>query len=191
MCLTGGKPTDPGTFEEWSSKQRTSGGDVRRADYDAAVKRWQGSDEYKTQQETKAAETEIDVAEKTEAQKTAEAKEKAMEEKIATVTAPVSTMESKAPAKRRQEETKLSIEPPKSESTAVSTEPLVEEPAAAEMVADTPEGSLIKKRKQKQMDLISGLSKKRSRARGRRSLITGKSGGGIGYYSRFFTQDKT
>ena len=188
MCLTGGKPTDPGTFEEYSLKNKEAGGgEATRADYDAAVKRWQGSDEFKTQQETKAAETEIDVAEKTETQKTAEAKEKAMEEKIATVTAPVSTMEPDAPAKRRQEETKLSVEAPKSQPAAISTEPLPEAPAAKEMVADTPEGSLIKKRKQKQMDLISGLSKKRSRARGRRSLITGKSGGGIGYYSRFFT----
>jgi preprotein translocase subunit SecD len=176
MCLTGAKPTNPGSYEEYRVREATAGGDPSRRGYDAAVKRWQNSDEFKEQQKSKAAESEIDVAEKTEAQKTAEAKEKAMEEKIATVTAPVSTMESKAPAKRRQEETKLSVE-----------EPLPEAPAAKEMVADTPEGSLIKKRKQKQMDLISGLSKKRSRARGRRSLITGKSGGGIGYYSRFFT----
>jgi len=126
------------------------------------------------QEEQKAAAEE---EKKSEAQKTAEIKEKAMEEKIATVTAPVSTMEADAPAKRRQEETKVNIEAP---------EP-VEEPMAMEAMADTPEGSLIKKRKQKQSDLISGLSKKRSKSRGRRSLITGKSGGGIGYYSRFFT----
>ena len=43
------------------------------------------------------------------------------------------------------------------------------------------------KRKQKQMDLISGLSRRRSKAKGRRSLITGKSGGGIGYYNKYFT----
>ena len=91
-------------------------------------------------------EKEIEEAKKSEAQKTAEAKEKAMEEKIATVTAPVSTMEADDPARRRQEETMVSISSP---------------------------------------------SKKRSRSKGRRSLITGKSGGGIGYYSRFFTQDKT
>jgi len=126
------------------------------------------------QEEQKAAAEE---EKESEAQKTAEVKEKAMEEKIATVTAPVSTMEPDAPAKRRQEETKVNIEAP---------EP-VEEPMAMEAMADAPEGSLIKKRKQKQSDLISGLSKKRSRGRGRRSLITGKSGGGIGYYSRFFT----
>ena len=136
------------------------------------------------QEEQKA---EVEEEKKSEAQKTAEIKEKAMEEKIATVTAPVSTMVSEAPAKKRQEETKLSVEPPKTQPMSILTEPLPEAPAAKEMVADTPEGSLIKKRKQKQMDLISGLSKKRSRARGRRSLITGKSGGGIGYYSRFFT----
>ena len=132
-------------------------------------------------------EKEIEEQKKSEAQKTAEVKEKAMEEKIATVTAPVSTMEPEAPAKRRQEETKLSVEPPKTQPMSILTEPLPEAPAAKEMAADTPEGSLIKKRKQKQADLISGLSKKRSKARGRRSLITGKSGGGIGYYSRFFT----
>ena len=126
------------------------------------------------QEEQKAAAEE---EKKTEAEKTAEVKEETMEEKIATVTAPVSTMEPDAPAKKRQEETKVNIEAP---------EP-VEEPMATEAMADTPEGSLIKKRKQKQSDLISGLSKKRSRGRGRRSLITGKSGGGIGYYSRFFT----
>ena len=129
------------------------------------------------QEEQKAAAEE---EKKSEAQKTAEVKEKAMEEKIATVTAPVSTMKADAPAKRRQEETKVNIEAP---------EP-VEEPMAMEAMADAPEGSLIKKRKQKQSDLISGLSKKRSKSRGRRSLITGKSGGGIGYYSRFFTQDR-
>ena len=183
MCLTGGKAKDPGTYEEWRMKDKTAGNDGSRVRYDDAVKRWQGSDEYKTQQEQKTIEQqqaeqekEIEEAAKSEAQKTAEAKEKAMEEKIATVTAPVSTMEPEAPAKRRQEETKLSVE-----------EPLPEAPAAKEMVADTPESSLIKKRKQEQRELISGLSKKRSRARGRRSLITGKSGGGIGYYSRFFT----
>ena len=122
-------------------------------------------------------EKEVEEQKKSEAEKTAEVKEKAMEEKIATVTAPVSTMKPDAPAKKRQEETKVNIEAP---------EP-VEEPMATEAMADTPEGSLIKKRKQKQSDLISGLSKKRSKGRGRRSLITGKSGGGIGYYSRFFT----
>ena len=136
------------------------------------------------QEEQKA---EVEEEKKSEAQKTAEIKEKAMEEKIATVTAPVSTMVSEAPAKKRQEETKLSVEPPKTQPMSILTEPLPEAPAAKEVVADTPEGSLIKKRKQKQADLISGLSKKRSRGRGRRSLITGKSGGGIGYYSRFFT----
>lgn len=125
------------------------------------------------QEEQKAAAEE---EKESEAEKTAEVKEKAMEEKIATVTAPVSTMEPDAPAKRRQEETKVNIEAP---------EP-VEEPMATEAMADAPEGSLIKKRKQKQSDLISGLSKKRG-GRGRRSLITGMSGGGIGYYSRFFT----
>ncbi len=51
MCLTGGKPKDPGTFEEWSNKQKVAGGDVRREDYDAAVKRWEGSDEFKTKKE--------------------------------------------------------------------------------------------------------------------------------------------
>jgi len=122
-------------------------------------------------------EKEVEEQKKSEAEKAAEVKEKAMEEKIATVTAPVSTMKPDAPAKRRQEETKVNIEAP---------EP-VDEPMATEAMADTPESSLIKKRKQKQSDLISGLSKKRSRGRGRRSLITGKSGGGIGYYSRFFT----
>ena len=133
-------------------------------------------------------EKEVEEQKKSEAEKTAEVKEKAMEEKIATVTAPVSTMEPKAPAKRRQEETKVNIEPPKSAVTKpAATEPMATEPMAIETVSDTPEGSLIKKRKQEQRELISGLSKKRSRARGRRSLITGKSGGGIGYYSRFFT----
>ena len=43
------------------------------------------------------------------------------------------------------------------------------------------------KRKQKQMDTISTLSKKRSKGKGRRSLITGTSGGGIGYYNKYFT----
>jgi hypothetical protein len=126
------------------------------------------------QEEQKAAAEE---EKKTEAEKTAEVKEETMEEKIATVTAPVSTMKPDAPAKKRQEETKVNIEAP---------EP-VEEPMATEAMADTPEGSLIKKRKHTHSDLISGLSKKRSKGRGRRSLITGKSGGGIGYYSRFFT----
>lgn len=139
-------------------------------------------EEKKEEVDVEQEEQKVEVEEKkeTEAKKVQEVKEKAMEEKIATVTAPVSTMEPDAPAKRRQEETKVNIEAP---------EP-VEEPMAMEAMADTPEGSLIKKRKQKQSDLISGLSKKRSKGRGRRSLITSQSGGGIGYYSRFFTQDR-
>jgi preprotein translocase subunit SecD len=149
MCLkgilSGGKPTDPGTFEEFRDKALAQGGDetrVTRADYDTALKAWESSDESKSQKENESEETEIEAAEKTEAQKTAEAKEKAMEEKIATVTAPVSTMEADDPARKRQMETMVSISSP---------------------------------------------SKKRSRSKGRRSLITGKSGGGIGYYSKFFT----
>ena len=128
-------------------------------------------------------EKEVEEEKKTEAEKTAEVKEETMEEKIATVTAPVSTMKPDAPAKRRQEETKVNIEPPETLKPA----PITVDPKEAGVEVDLPEGSLIKKRKQKQSDLISGLSKKRSKGRGRRSLITGKSGGGIGYYSRFFT----
>ena len=49
------------------------------------------------------------------------------------------------------------------------------------------ETSLLSSRVQEQAKQFEGFSKRRSRSKGRRSLITGKSGGGIGYYSRFFT----
>jgi len=160
-----------------------------------------------SQEEQKA---EVKEQKKSEAQKTAEVKEEAMEEKIATVTAPVSTLEKDAPQVKRQLELSQDIEAPskpvkkpkayqdiesplkQAAAKAIATEPMVAEPMGTKAMVEkteesTPEGSLIKKRKQKQMDLISGLSKKRSKARGRRSLITGLSGGGIGYYSRYFT----
>ena len=223
MCLGmgGGKASDPGTYEQWRVKDKTAGGDGSKVQYDQAVSAWQGSDEYKKSVAPVAPvapvaseETAVEVAEKTEAKKTAEIKEAVMEEKIATVTGPVSTLEKDAPARKRQVELLQEIEAPSSDSTIPVTTPkkpardyapniLAEtneeelEKAKAEVelekaeveLDDTyfPESSLIKKRKQKQRAAFTGLSKKRSKSRGRRSLITGKSGGGIGYYNKYFT----
>ena len=225
MCF-GGKsndgPVDPGTYSEWlkakKQKARTAGEEYNespesRKEYEKDLEAYNKTKEpaeptiEESQEEQKA---EVKEQKKSEAQKIAEVKEEAMEEKIATVTAPVSTLEKDAPQVKRQLELSQDIEAPsepvkksqayqdiesplkQAAAKAIETEPMVAEPMGTKaMVAETkestPEGSLIKKRKQKQMDLISGLSKKRSKARGRRSLITGLSGGGIGYYSRYFT----
>ena len=183
MCLGGSSsPKNPGTYSQWLKRKQNVGPEANpyvesassRAEYNAELQAWNDSQPAQPEKEA------VKEAEKVEAEKTAELKKKMTEDKIDETTPVVSTMEKDAPAKKRQEETKVNIEAPKP----------VEEPMAMEAMADAPEGSLIKKRKQKQSDLISGLSKKRSRGRGRRSLITGKSGGGIGYYSRFFTQDR-
>ena len=150
------------------------------------------------QEEQKAAAEE---EKKSEAEKAADVKEKAMEAKSETFTAPVSTLDKDSTERRRQKELSQDIEAPSTGKGFLggATEgkgTLTGDALAGAMTSmlGKKEGgpfegppSKAPKRKQKQSDLISGLSKKRSKGRGRRSLITGKSGGGIGYYSRFFT----
>ena len=95
MCLMSGKAKDPMTYEEWRIKDKTAGGDGERSAYDAAVGKFAestaetatGVDASQDEQEE-----EIEVAKKTEAQKTAEAKEEALEEQISTLSVPLSSM---------------------------------------------------------------------------------------------------
>ena len=184
MCmLSGGKPKDPGTFEEYSLKSKEeTGGEATRADYDAAVKAWEGSDEFKAKEEEaktieqQQAEQEAEVAEakKIEAEKTADIKAKTTEAAISATTPPVSTMEADSLAKKRQKELSVGVDDVAASDSAFSP---VEPP------------TLLQKAKGKAAN--KSILRRRSRKKGRRSLITGTSGGGIGYYSKFFTQDKT
>ena len=139
--------------------------------------------------------------EKTEAVKQEEIKEAAMEEKAETFTAPVSTLDKDSTARKRQAELSQSIEAPSTGKGFLggATEgkgTLTGDALAGSMTSmlGKKEGgsfegppSKAPKRKQQQMDTISTLSKKRSKGKGRRSLITGTSGGGIGYYNKYFT----
>tara|TARA_R100001463_G_scaffold2752_4_gene11287 strand:+ start:2033 stop:2629 length:597 start_codon:yes stop_codon:yes gene_type:complete len=169
-----------GTFEEYQAMRNSQGNytenvseAVQRKDYEKAVAAGKetGVDASQAEQEK-----EIKEAKKTEAEKTADIKSEALEQKIATVTAPVSTMETEAAAKKRQKETTVNIES-EAEVSPLETKAEVE----------PFETSLLSSKVQEQAKQFEGLSKRRSRSRGRRSLITGKSGGGIGYYSKFFT----
>jgi len=172
MCLTGGKPTDPGTWEEFRDAALAKGGDetrVTKADYDTALKRWQGSDEYKTQQEE--AKSEIEVAKAIEAEKTAELKAKTTEAAISATTPPVSTMEADSLAKKRQKELSVGVDDVAASDSAFT--PPVEVPTLLSMAQSK--------------KFNKSVLRRRSRKKGRRSLITGTSGGGIGYYSKFFT----
>ena len=173
MCLTGGKPKDPGTWEEYQAANRERGGGPTRADYDAAVKRWEGSDEFKAKKEEaktidqQQAEQEAEIAEakKTEAEKTTELKEKTTEAAIAQTTAPVSTMDSSSVEKQRQKELSIGVDDVGTSDAAFKES-----------------STMIKKKNDSAV-----LRRRRGKKRGRRSLITGLSGGGIGYYSKFFT----
>ncbi len=130
-------------------------------------------------------EAEVKEAEKTEAVKAEEVKEAALFEKAETFTAPVSTLSKDSTARKRQKE--LSQDG----KGTLTGDALAG--AMTSMLGKKEEGTFkgpdakAPKRKQKQMDTISTLSKKRSKGKGRRSLITGTSGGGIGYYNKYFT----
>jgi len=130
-------------------------------------------------------EVEVKEAEKTEAVKAQEVKEAAMEEKAETFTAPVSTLFKDSPKRKRQKELSTGVEAPLTGDALAG--------AMTSMLGKQEGGpfegppSKAPKRKQKQMDTISALSKKRSLGKGRRSLITSTSGGGIGYYNKYFT----
>jgi len=141
-------------------------------------------------------------AEKTEAVKVEEVKEAAMLEKADTFTAPVSTLDKDSIERKRQKELSTNVEAPSTPFIGGVKEgggTLTGDALAGTMGSliggmgtdktGTFKGPVAKapKRKQKQMDTISALSKKRSQGKGRRSLITSTSGGGIGYYNRFFT----
>jgi len=140
--------------------------------------------------------------EKTEAVKQEEIKEAAMEEKAETFTAPVSTLDKDSTERKRQKELSTGIEAPSTPFIGGVKEgkgTLTGDALAGTMGSliggmgtdktGTFKGPVAKapKRKQKQMDTISAVSKKRSQGKGRRSLITGTSGGGIGYYNKYFT----
>lgn len=100
MCLKGilgsGKPTDPGTFEEYRLKKSERAQQPTRAEYDAAVKRFKdsgGDMDAKTVEEQQAEqEANIEEAKKTEAQKIAESKSEALEEQMSSLSAPLSSM---------------------------------------------------------------------------------------------------
>ena len=102
-------------------------------------------------------------AEKTEAVKAEEVKEAALFEKAETFTAPVSTLDKDSIERKRQKELSQDIEAP--------------------LTGDALAGTMT--------SLIGGMEGKSSgtfsKGKGRRSLITGTSGGGIGYYNKYFT----
>ena len=125
--------------------------------------------------------------EKTEAVKQEEIKEAAMEEKAETFTAPVSTLDKDSTERKRQKELSTGVEAPLTgDALAVTMGSLIGGMEGKGGAFKGPDAK-APKRKQKQMDTISAVSKKRSQGKGRRSLITGTSGGGIGYYNKYFT----
>ena len=126
--------------------------------------------------------------EKTEAVKQEEIKEAAMEEKAETFTAPVSTLDKDSTERKRQKELSTGVEAPLTgDALAVTMTSLIGGMEGKSSGTFKGPNAKAPKRKQKQMDTISAVSKKRSQGKGRRSLITGTSGGGIGYYNKYFT----
>ena len=131
---------------------------------------------------------EVKEAEKTEAVKVEEVKEAAMEEKAETFTAPVSTLAKDSTPRKRQKELSTGVEAPLTgDALAATMTSLIGGMEGKSSGTFKGPDAKAPKRKQKQMDTISTLSKKRSKGKGRRSLITGTSGGGIGYYNKYFT----
>ena len=126
--------------------------------------------------------------EKTEAVKQEEIKEAAMEEKAETFTAPVSTLDKDSTERKRQKELSTGVEAPLTgDALAATMTSLIGGMEGKSSGTFKGPDAKAPKRKQKQMDTISAVSKKRSQGKGRRSLITGTSGGGIGYYNKYFT----
>ena len=119
-------------------------------------------------------EKEVEEQKKSEAEKAAEVKEKAMEEKAETFTAPVSTLDKDTVARKRQKELSTDVDPTKALENTM-----------ANVGSFLPKGD--PRTTDKEIKSLFGTSRKRSKGKGRRSLITSQSGGGIGYYSRFFT----
>ena len=133
-------------------------------------------------------EAEVKEAEKTEAVKAEEVKEAALFEKAETFTAPVSTLDKDSIERKRQKELSQDIEAPLTgDALAGTMTSLIGGMEGKSSGTFKGPDAKAPKRKQKQMDTISTLSKKRSKGKGRRSLITGTSGGGIGYYNKYFT----
>ena len=201
MCLGGGgnkaAAVDPGDFDAWYDAKS---GRYKNDNSKASVKpQWQKlKNEFDASEPQEAEETiediqeeqeaEIEEAEKTEAVKVEEVKEKVMEEKAETFTAPVSTLPKDTIQRKRQLELSQDIEAPLTgDALAGSMTSLIGGMGTDKTGTFKGPPAKAPKRKQKQMDLISGLSRRRSKAKGRRSLITGKSGGGIGYYNKYFT----
>jgi len=134
-------------------------------------------------------EEEVAVEEKKKevAEEIEEDKEEETEKEIAKITQPISTLPKDAPKKVRAKKSKKDIvmsgvplEELSEEPEIKTVEPIAkaEEPISASvssLIATGEAGDSIKKK-----------SKRRS-GKGRRSLITGRSGGGIGYYNKYFT----
>ena len=197
MCL-GGKsndgPVDPGTYAQWlgrkNSDARMKGEEYNetpesRNEYQKELSAWNAT-QTPDKEEVAVEEKKKEVAKEIE-----EDKEKETEKEIAKITQPISTLPKDAPKKVKAKKSKKDIvmsgvplEELSEEPEIKTVEPIAkaEEPISASvssLIATGEAGDSIKKK-----------SKRRS-GKGRRSLITGRSGGGIGYYNKYFTQDKT
>jgi len=193
MCL-GGKsndgPVDPGTYAQWlgrkNSDARMKGEEYNespesRNEYQKELSAWNAT-QTPDKEEVAVEEKKKEVAKEIE-----EDKEKETEKEIAKITQPISTLPKDAPKKVKAKKSKKDIvmsgvplEELSEEPEIKTVEPIAkaEEPISASvssLIATGEAGDSIKKK-----------SKRRS-GKGRRSLITGRSGGGIGYYNKYFT----
>ena len=193
MCL-GGKsndgPVDPGTYAQWlgrkNSDARMKGEEYNetpesRNEYQKELSAWNAT-QTPDKEEVAVEEKKKEVAKEIE-----EDKEEETEKEIAKITQPISTLPKDAPKKVKAKKSKKDIvmsgvplEELSEEPEIKTVEPIAkaEEPISASvssLIATGEAGDSIKKK-----------SKRRS-GKGRRSLITGRSGGGIGYYNKYFT----
>lgn len=193
MCL-GGKsndgPVDPGTYAQWlgrkNSDARMKGEEYNespesRNEYQKELSAWNAT-QTPDKEEVAVEEKKKEVAKEIE-----EDKEEETEKEIAKITQPISTLPKDAPKKVKAKISKKDIvmsgvplEELSEEPEIKTVEPIAkaEEPISASvssLIATGEAGDSIKKK-----------SKRRS-GKGRRSLITGRSGGGIGYYNKYFT----
>ena len=180
MCL-GGKsndgPVDPGTYAQWLGRKNSDA----RNEYQKELSAWNAT-QTPDKEEVAVEEKKKEVAKEIE-----EDKEKETEKEIAKITQPISTLPKDAPKKVKAKKSKKDIvmsgvplEELSEEPEIKTVEPIAkaEEPISASvssLIATGEAGDSIKKK-----------SKRRS-GKGRRSLITGRSGGGIGYYNKYFT----
>ena len=210
MCL-GGKsndgPVDPGTYAQWlgrkNSDARMKGEEYNespesRNEYQKELSAWNAT-QTPDKEEVAVEEKKKEVAKEIE-----EDKEEETEKEIAKITQPISTLPKDAPKKVKAKISKKDIvmsgvpvedttpKPPARDDSTNILEELSEEPeiktvepiAKAEEPISASVSSLIATGEAG--DSIKKKSKRRS-GKGRRSLITGRSGGGIGYYNKYFT----